>query len=195
MSDEPNQPTTTTETATTEAETPPVEPAKEPEAPKEPEAQAEAFKLEDLKFSEGFTVDTPIAEAFVDIVNKRGLSREVVSDLVALQEKAVKASSEAGSQLWADTQEQWRKEVLADPSIGGDKWEATSNRIDQIIDKYGSPEVRAAHDLTGAGNNPHIVRMMAKIAAELTEAKFISSGTTSTSPAQDLASRLYPTMK
>lgn len=214
--DQTPNPTTTPETP---APAPVAEPSllsgkppeeKPPEAVQTPEEKAKAeaeatakaaddtkatpFKVDEIKLAEGFEVDPTLAGELTEVINEFGIPRSAVAKLLSLQEKTMSATSEAGSRLWSETQETWRKEITADPDIGGDKWGKVSASIGQVLDKYGSPEVRAALDMTGAGNNPHIARMMAKIAADLTEPGFVPSGKPANQP-QDTASKLYPDMK
>ena len=182
----------------------PVEVEKTPEEKAKAEAEATAkaaddtkatpFKVDEIKLAEGFEVDPALAGELTEVINEFGIPRSAVAKLLSLQEKAMSATSEAGSRLWSETQDKWRTEITADPEIGGDKWGKISASIGQVLDKYGSPDVRAALDLTGAGNNPHIARMMAKIAADLTEPGFVPSGKPANQP-QDAASKLYPDMK
>lgn len=183
-------------------EPPKPEPTAEEKAKSEADAATKAaddtkvtpFKVEEIKLTDGLAVDPALAGQLTEVINKFGIPRSAVAELLTLQEQSMKASSEAGSRLWSETQDTWRKEITADPVIGGDKWGKVSASIGQVLDKYGSPEVRAAFDLTGAGNNPHIARMMAKIAADLTEPGFVPAGQPAAQP-QDAASKLYPDMK
>jgi hypothetical protein len=88
-------------------------------------------------------------------------------------------------------QEQWSNEVNADPDVGGDKLAPTTGAIAKIIDKYGTKELRQAFDLTGAGNNLHVIKFLAKIAKDLTE----PGPGPSSLPAgveKSLAQKLYP---
>lgn len=135
------------------------------------------FKPEEIKFSDpSFKVDPEMGAALAAVVNKFGISRDAVAELMSLQEKATLANSEAGSRDWAKTQEEWTAAVMKDPELGGSKWPQVQTQIGTLMDTFGTPELRQAFDLTGAGNNPHVVRFMSKVAAQLTESGFISSG-------------------
>lgn len=183
------------------AATPPVsgEPSKEPAAePKQPAAdpaldtKVNPFKAEEIKFSSAdISLDPVLSGEFVGIVNELGIPRDAVAKLVALQEKAMSAASETNSKAWADVQDQWAKDVQADPDLGGQKWPEVQGKIGQLLDTYGSAELRQAFDLTGAGNNPHVVRFMSKVASVLSEGGFISSSPTP-STAKSAAEILYP---
>ena len=149
------------------------------------------FKAEEIKFADGTQVQPDMAAAFTDVVNKYGIPRDAVAALIDLQQKATLANSEAGSRDWAKMQADWTEAVMKDPEIGGQKWPEVQTKIGSLMDRFGSPELRQAFDLTGAGNNPHVVRFMSKVAEHLTEPGFISSGKGGTGQKTD-AEILYP---
>lgn len=150
------------------------------------------FTLEEVKFSSpDVSVDPEIGNAFTAIVNEHGIPRNAVAALIGLQEKVMMANSEAGSRAWTETQDKWADEVQKDPEIGGQKWPEVQGQIGQLLDTYGTPELREAFDLTGAGNNPHVVRFMSKVAKVLNESGFISSNPSNNVP-KSAAEILYP---
>lgn len=151
------------------AETKAAKDAADAEAAKDKVSKDNPFKVEEIKLPDGFTVDETTSKGFVDLVNKHGISRTAAAEFVKLQADLMKAASEKGDKQWTDLQEQWAKEVKADPEIGGDKLEPAVGAIAKIFDKYGSKELRSAFDLTGAGNNPHVIKFLAKIAKDLNE--------------------------
>lgn len=155
------------------------------------DTKATPFKTDEIKFSEGVEVDPALAEDFTKVVNEHGIPRSAVQALLGLQEKSMKAASEAGSALWTKTQDTWRNEIHSDPEIGGEKWKAHSTNIGKLLDEYGTPELRGALDLTGAGNHPAVARFMAKVAAHLTEPGAVLASVPSTGP-RDAANILYP---
>ena len=181
------------------AGTPPVDPnaAKPAEAkPAEPDKNAvtaeNPFKVDEIKFADpNLSVDPAIAAPFAEVVNKFGISREAVTALLDLQQKSMLANSEAGSRDWVKTQETWAAEVMADKDIGGQNWPKVQTQIGSIMDKFGSPELRQAFDLTGAGNHPAVVKFMSNIASVLTEGGFISSNQTAQGQ-RSAAEILYP---
>lgn len=168
-------------------------PAETPKAP-DPNVVSKdnPFKPEEIKFSDAeLKVDPEMATALTAIVNEHGIPRNAVAALIDLQQKAMLANSEAGSRDWAKMQEEWTSAVMKDPEIGGNNWPKVQTQIGGMIDKFGSPELRQAFDLTGAGNNPHVVRFMSKIAAVLSESGFVSSNS-SGSGERTAAEILYP---
>lgn len=170
----------------------PTEAPKEGEAPKpaEPAKAAEPLTKEALTFPEGFTADETATGKFLEIANELGLSKEGASKLVGLQAELAKQASEAGSKLWEETQSQWQDQVRADPEIGGTKLQENLGVIAKLLDSHGNAEVRQAFDITGAGNNPAVIKFLIKVGKELGEGGPVS-GRPGTAPS-DPASILYP---
>lgn len=154
--------------------------AKPPEETPEQKAAKEAaaknavskdnpFKPEELKLPDGVKIDETTSKSFVDLVNKFGIGRDAAAELVNLQVAAMKAASEKGDSAWNDMQTEWQNNIKADPDFAGDKFTTAQAGIGQLLTKYGDAATRAAFDLTGAGNNPAIFKMLSKIAQDLTE--------------------------
>lgn len=160
------------------------------------ETTAEEFvpiTSEDITFPEGVEVDEAFRDEALAVFNNRELSpKEQMQALVDLQLKAAQSASETISKTWEDTQTQWRDEVKADKEIGGDKLPEVLGRVGRLIDEYGTVEVKQAFDLTGAGNNVHVIRMLDKVAQKLTEGGPVS-GTPATTN-ESVAKSLFPSM-
>lgn len=168
--------------------TPPAEVAK----PAEP-VVVEPLTAESIKMPEGFEINETVRDNFLSIMNDDKLSpAERAQSLIDLQAGVVKELATAQEKAWADTQEKWTNEVKSDKDYGGDKLEPALGKISQVLDKYGSPELRELFTLTGAGNSIHMVRFLAKVANDLTEGGPVSGSP----PAQgkSLASQLFPSM-
>ena len=171
---------TTTETATEEAKAEVVE--------------VVPLTVEDIVLPEGFAPAPELQQEFVDVMNDADLSaKDRASALIALQAKALTAASEASSAAWTEMQDKWRTEVKADPAFSGEKLTTAVASVAKLISEYGTPELNGVFDLTGAGNNIHVIKFLSNIAGKLTEGSF-----TAGSPAggeASAASLLYPSMK
>lgn len=175
----------------------PTEPQADDPAPAEPAAEPAAhvdLTVESLALPEGFVLDETIAPEFISVANELKLSPEQANKLIELHAKTQQQALEADSSAWDATQKEWKDAVQNDPDIGGVKLQPALTNIGKLIDEYGSKEFREIMDLTGAGNNVHFVKFLAKIADKLTE-----PGPTQGSPKPhgDLtaAQRLFPSMK
>lgn len=153
-------------------------------------AQPTPFTAADIVLPEGFEADEASQSAFVGLVNKYNIPREAVNELIGLQAKAMNGISEEGNALWDTTQTAWQDEVIADPEIGGDNLDGHLTAISRMVDYYGGPELREMMDLTGAGNNVHMVKFLAKVAMDLGEPGPVS-GRPGAVP-KDPATILYP---
>lgn len=217
MSQQSTPPTTPTTPTTPSATTPapastPTDPAvvpagTEPTAPAEPkslldpaskpvEAPVEFTPVAatDIKLPDGVTVDEILMGDFLGIVNDQKLTpAERTQELVDLQIAAQQKASEAGSQAWAEMQTNWQTEVKNDKELGGTNLQPTLDGIAKLVETYGSPELVEVMNLTGAGNNIHVIRFVNKIAAKLNEGAPVSPGNPISAP-QTAAERLYPSM-
>lgn len=163
------------------------EPTAEPEAP----AEWTPLTAEDITLPEGVTISEDLRDEFLSVMNNRELSpKDQMQSLIDLQMKAAQAASEASSQAWTDMQTTWQDEVRADY---GDNLVPTVGRIQKLVSEFGSPELTSVFDLTGAGNNLHVIKFLDKIATQLTE-----GGPVTGSPAASeatAAQKLFPSMK
>lgn len=182
------------------AETDPAktEPAKE-EPKAEPEAKVE-LKAEDYKLEKldeiGLSADDPVLAAFLEGAAKGGMDNESVNAVVQALGPQIKERLDAPHKAWIEMNKSWADEVRADAKLGGANFDATVSRINAGIDMAaGSPEAaracREAMLLTGAGNNPAILRVFHAMAARLVEPGPVT-GNPAGSGAPTAAQRLYP---
>lgn len=159
--------------------------------PEDKPAEFVPHKAESFKLPEGFTADPQAMTKFTEIANKAKLPADVANELISLQAELSKQASEAGSAAFAEMQTKWQTEVRSDPEIGGAKLDANLGNIAKLLQKYDVPGVREAFTLTGAGNNPAIVKFLAKVAADLSESGPLAGAPGATAE-RTLAQVLYP---
>lgn len=161
-----------------------------------PEAPA-GLDLKAIKLPEGFTLDEKLAGEFSNLLTDAKLSpQDRGQKLIDLHSATLKAAVEAPYKLWSDTQATWVKEVAADKDFGsGDLKEPLKTEvkeaISKVIDQYGGQPLRDALALTGAGNNPAIIRAFAQMSKLLTEGKPVRGGNPP-APSKSPAERMYP---
>lgn len=132
-------------------------------------APVAALTAADLALPEGFVADEALQTEFLGVLNKGLPPKELANELIKLQAKSLTTASEQGSREFETLQGQWRDQCMADPEFGGTKLEQNVVNISKLLDKFGDAEARQAFDITGAGNNPAVFRMMSRIAAVLAE--------------------------
>lgn len=136
-------------------------------------------KYADFTAPEGFELDKATVDKFLPIAKELGLSQAGAQKLVDFQSELSKQASEAGVQLWMDTQKQWVDEIKADKDIGHKLPEVKttiSKAIDSVLGPELAPAFREAMDFTGAGNNPAFIKGFFKFAQRFTEGTHVPAG-------------------
>lgn len=170
------------------------------EAPVAGQSPAPAFDPAQLTLPEGITITPEETSAFAEILNGEFSPQERGQKLLDLyfsqQEALNKAGQEAAISAWNTMNEQWREEVRAMPEFAGDL-QAKLGGIKQALTTLGADEnFFSALDLTGAGNNPHVLRMLAKLTAPYIEGGAVGGETTSTVASKErMLATMYPTMQ
>ena len=140
-------------------------------APGAPETYA-AYSVPD-----GYTLDTEVSTEANGLFKAMNLTQAQAQQLVDFYTKHTTASANAPYDAWNSMQEQWVKEVKADPSIGPRLAEVKTT-INRAIDVMGDPNLasqfREAMDYTGAGNNPAFIKTFYKLAQMITEGKHVA---------------------
>lgn len=187
----PSDPPPADPSLATGGDPPPGDPPQDPPKGDDPPVAPEPLTAEALEIPEGGELDPELTSKFLEIMNDGEMGpKDRANALLKLQADAMKAASEQSSALWQETQQQWQDEVRNDPELGGEKLDENLAGIRKLLDEYGSKELEDLMDLTGVGNNIHMVRFVAKLAKAFGEGQPLSGRPTSTP--QDPAAILYP---
>jgi len=176
-----------TPTLTSQATQTPEAPATDAPAEAAPPAEFTPLTAEELGLDE-------TGAPFLELANEAKLPKELAVKFLEKHNSVVQEVSEAALKTWRDTNAKWVEQVNADPEIGGTKLQAeVLPAVSRAIDKLGGDELRAALDLTGAGNNPAIIRALYRASQFLVEPTKPAMGAP---PAQKVvpsaAEALYP---
>lgn len=153
----------------------------------------------DFTLPEGVEASPEQMAAFKEAAAGAKLSQEQAQGLMDLHTKALTEAATKPYEVWRDTQEQWQKEIKADPEFGGAKLETeTIPSIAKAIKAFSpTPEaekaLRQAFHLTGAGNHPEMIRFMARIGKSLAEGTHVGGKPTDGDGGKSAAQKLYPT--
>lgn len=148
----------------------------------------------DFNFPQGFEKDDTILSQFTEVAKGLRMPQDKAQALIDLGTKLQTNFAEKGMETWLNTNKEWESQVKADPEIGGQNIDKTISTVAKSIDMYGGKEAQAlrdAFDITGAGNNPFIVKYLYRMASQLTEGGPIN-GAPSRGVARDPAKTLYP---
>jgi hypothetical protein len=180
----------------TTPETPPAD-GKKPEEPageKKPEEPAKAdepVKYEAFKLPEGVTLDEAKLGEFTKIAGEAKIPQEVAQKMIDLYAAEAKQVSEAPYRAWTELQNKWQAEVKADPVIGGANLDKNLAATKAGLNALLGDDAKKFYDalnITGAGNNPDILRGLFKAAAPHAPASPVSGnpGTSKKSPGETL---------
>jgi len=173
----------------------PAEEAKPAEAAK-PE-DAKPIEYSDFKLPEGVNLAPEKLTEFKAIAAEAKMPQEAAQKLVDLYTAEIKQAIDAPMNAWKDLQTQWRDEVKNDPVIGGANLEknlaATKAGLVNLLGESAGKFFDALN-ITGAGNNPEIVRGLMKAAAPHAPATPIKGSPAGSSGTKSAGSTLYPTM-
>lgn len=165
----------------------------EGEAPKtEDAALVEPLTLEKIKLPEGVELDPTLSQEFLDLLNKQDLSKEdLAAGLVELQQKASDTAAEKLAESWTALQDEWVKEVKADPEIGGNNLPPILGGIAKMLNEYPrANELRPLLAASGMGNHLEGVRFMKWVADQLNEGSTAVGGPGN--GVRDIAKSFYP---
>lgn len=159
-----------------------------------------AFDPAAVTLPEGFSVPEKTMAEFSGILSDAALTPQErgqkLLDLYAsnLQAQAT-AAGEANAQAWQKLNDEWRTAAMALPEFAG-KAEAEIGAVKQgLLAAGATPDFFKALDLTGAGNNPHVLQVLHKLTLPYREGKPIGGGANRPVTAADRAAKMYPTMR
>lgn len=147
-----------------------------------------AFNLPD-----GVRVDDTVLEEARGLFAEAKLPQAAAQRFVDFYAGKIKAVAEAPHKVWAETQEQWVREVNRDVEIGGGRLQGALTAAGKAIDAFGSPALREVLTFTGAGNHPEIVRFFARVGRAISEDGHIPGSATRAH--RSAAEIMFPTMR
>jgi hypothetical protein len=140
-------------------------------APETPAPEAPAYG--EFKLPDGARVDGASLEQATTLFKEAGLPQEQAQKFIDLALSREQAAATKGVQAFVDLQTKWVSEIKADPEIGGTRFEASMASAGRAIDRLGVPGLREALNLTGAGNNPSIVKAFVRLGQMVSEDRFM----------------------
>ena len=136
-------------------------------------------KYEAFKAPDGVTLDDKTIERITPVFKELGLTQAAAQKLVDFYGEQMKSNDKAIADAVTNMRSGWRDEISKSSDMGG-KVEQIKVDVGHMLDSIfaGDPKGRQAYqeamDLTGAGDNPHIVRAWWKAAQSFTEGTHIS---------------------
>jgi hypothetical protein len=172
-----------------------------PDAPKEGDKPAEEVKpveYTDFTLPDGLQPENPTLAQFRTDAAELGLTQEQAQGLVTKIGSQMAEAAQAQVATWVQMNTDWQTAIKADTEIGGANFEPMKVSVAKLFDDYvgpqNSPDRKALNEallLTGAGNNPAIVKAWARIAAAHGEGSHVAGNPPRV--AASAADLMYPT--
>lgn len=154
-------------------------------------AEAAAPEVYELKASDGLELEGPALAEFTTIAKELKLSAADAQRLTDVALGVQRRQAEA----FATQIQDWVTQSKADKEFGGDAFDASLATAKKALDTFGSPELTELLDGTGMGNHPSVIRFFVKLGKEISENRFVASGSRApTDAGRSLAKSLYPSM-
>jgi hypothetical protein len=163
--------------------------------PADPPKPDEPITYEAFKTPEGLALDEAKVAEFSKLAAEAKMPQEVAQKFVDLYTAELKQLTEAPMRAWTALQNQWQEEVRNDPVIGGANLDKNLAATKAGLSNLLGEEAKAFFDalnITGAGNNPAILRGLMKAAAPHAPASPVAGSPAK--PAKSAGATLYPTM-
>lgn len=160
----------------------------------------------EFKAPEGMQLDEKALEAATPIFKELGLNNDQAQKLVDLYTVQTKAAADAPAQAFRELNDQWRGEVIKDPTIGNGKdglAAPVSAAIGNAINSLGAEQAAAFRDMldkTGLGNNPTFIKGLYGMVKDAGEGRHVSGagpspeGQRSPGSPKTAAQKMYPTL-
>jgi hypothetical protein len=166
-----NSPEARTETGEIIDQSRPAEPAGNATAPAAGDKPVVPESYSDFSIPEGHTLDAAAIESATPLFRKFGLSQEQAQELVDFYSAKIGEINTQNEGFMEQMRTEWRSQLQADKDIGG-KLDAVKVDIGRALDRI--PEAtrtayKEAMDLTGAGDNPAIIKAMYSLAQLVNE--------------------------
>lgn len=182
-----DQATPPTEKPTDSGTTPPTSETKQPDqsttSEKKPDTPAAPDAYTDFTAPEGYTLAKETIDAALPIFKELGLSQEQAQKLVSFHAEQMIAAAKAPQATYETLRSDWQAKIKSDAdmtkAVSGDKTGLDAVKLD-IGRAYAAlppdlaTEMKAAMDLTGAGDHPAIVKGFWKLAQFVTEGKAVT---------------------
>ena len=172
---DPNAPKAA-ETVEGQSDEPAPPPKEVPEAPKyEPFTLPENVSLDEAKVSEFTNLLSDLEmKGKADHALVQEFGQKAVDLFINEQKNLVEQINKTQLDTWEKTKTTWKDQTLADPEIGGNRFQTALTSAQTFIRTHGGTaeqqaEFRALMDTSGLGNHPAMIRLLAKAGASMVE--------------------------
>jgi hypothetical protein len=167
----------------------------EPKAEAVEPAQDAPVAYGDFAFPEGVEVDAETLSEARSLLGEMKLPQEQAQRLVDFYAGKIRQFGTAQAESWVKLNEKWVSDFKADREIGGERIQDTVAAATRAMDRFGTPGLREALAMTGAGNHPEVIRFVARVGRATAEDRFVVAAGASAGTSRSAAEVLYPAQK
>ena len=162
------------------------------EAAQDQSRQDAPLAYADFSLPEGVEVDGETLSEARTLLGEMRLPQEQAQRLVDFYAGKIRQYGAAQTENWEKLNEKWIGDFKADREIGGERIQETMSAATRAMERFGSPGLREALIMTGAGNHPAVIRFVARVGRATTEDRFVVAGGASANASRSAAEVLYP---
>lgn len=140
------------------------EPAPEPTGDDTASAPEYNFTL-----PEGFVTDDALTTRAKEVFANAGVPADKAQALIDLFADTLSAQRTEAESAYATQQTEWLAAIDQIPEFQGPTKEKSLATIGRLFDTYGSEDAKAALNIGGVGNNPHLAKFILNVAKALDE--------------------------
>lgn len=158
-------------------------------------AQDAPLTYADFSFPEGVEVDAETLSEAQALLGELKLPQDQAQRLVDFYAGKIRQFGGAQAENWVKLNEKWVSDFKADREIGGDRIQDTVAAATRAMDRFGTPGLREALAMTGAGNHPEVIRFVARVGRATAEDRFVVAAGASAGSSRSAAEVLYPAQR
>ena len=177
-----------------------VDPAPAADPAKTPPAAPVIPETYEFKAPEGVEIAPAEVEGYQAVAKEIGLSQEQFDRLAAFHITKAQEAANAPRLAYETMKREWVTQVMADPDLGAPDGKSLAPEAARnaalAIDRFGGDDLRRALIMTGAGDNPAVVKAFVEMGKSLSLATKLDLGRPATATRKgntfdDLAASLY----
>jgi len=146
---------------------------------------------EDFTLPEGYEFAEEAKSNFTELAKANNLTQAEAQKFVDLAAKHTQDLQAQQAKQYEDVQKAWVDEIKKDTDFGGSNYEDTITRAKRTLNSFGSKALFDLLDRSGYGNNPEIIKLLARVDKELGEDQSAGGASSGEATDKSAADTLY----
>lgn len=161
------------------------------EAGKGDEKLDELKSVDDLKLEDGAQLNAETLKEVFEQAKELGLNKTQAQAFLESRSVTQSMIEDKAAAAVENLKQQWLKDFMNDPEIGGDKAVETAEHAKRAIDAFASESFKKTLDESQFGNHPEMLRMFSKIGQQMVANDSFISGRTVVASKKSTADIFY----